>query len=137
MAGPYLELKFALEAQNPYVARVAVPYQPVFLEPTAEPTSQPKVRVDILGANISPEGNELNVIGNVTNLTDKAIVVSPQNTSLKGVDGALSPLNGSLPGFTWEINPGATLTFKLSFAKPAQLPATFSLLDTSVLVAPN
>ena len=64
--------------------------------------------------------------------------MSLKDTQLKGGDGLLVPLNSSsLPGLPWEVNPNGTLTFKLTFAKPAQLPATFTLLDQSVQIAPN
>ncbi len=138
MAGPYLEWRFALDPANPYVAKVAIAYQPIFVDPTPVATAQPRVRVDIAAANISPDGTELNVIGNLTNLTGEPLTVSLKDTQLKGADGLLTPLNSSsLPGLPWEVNPNGTLTFKLTFAKPAQLPATFTLLDQSVQIAPN
>jgi hypothetical protein len=136
MQGPNLEWTFALDKSNPYVARVAIPYRPIFVDPTAEPTPILTTRVDIINANISPEGNELNVIGNITNLTDKPIVISLKDTSLKSGDGNFVPLNSSLPGLSWEVNAGATLTFKLAFAKPAALPATFTLMEQNYQISP-
>lgn len=137
MAGPFLEWRFSLDGQNPYVARVAIPYMPIFVEPTPVATRQPRVRVDIANANISPDGTEISVIGNLTNLTDQALTVSLQNAALAGPDGARAPLNSSLPPLPWEVNPNATLTFKLTFAMPVQFPATFTLLEQSVTISPN
>jgi hypothetical protein len=135
MAGPYLEWKFAVDRENPYVARVAVSYQPIFVEPTAAATSAPRARVDIVNANISPDGTELNVIGTITNLTDQTVNLSLTDAELKGADGQVVPLNGSVPPLPWQVTPGQTLTFRVTFAKPASLPATFTLFGERVEIA--
>jgi hypothetical protein len=136
MQGPYLEWRFATEAQNPYVARVAIGYQPRFVEPTAQPTTAPRIKIDIIDASITPEGNEIAIVGSITNLTQDVIVLNQQTISLKAADGSQLPMNEQLPALPWEIPPnGAPLTFKLKFVKPPGFPVTFTVLEQSVEIS--
>lgn len=132
MPGPSLEWRFALERGNPYIARVAIPYRPILVAPTAVPTPAPVAEVTIAGAQISPEGNELRIVGNARNLTDRFLSGSLADVSLGGPGGQLYPLNSSLPAFPWNITPGETLVFQLSFARPqTSEPVTFTLFGQS------
>jgi hypothetical protein len=137
MQGPFLEWNFALKPGNPYVARVAIGYEALVLQPTLLPTAQARVRVDIADAFISPDGNELTIVGTLSNLTDQPVPVSLQDAQLATADGAQFPVNASLPGLPWEVNPQGQLTFRISFAKPATLPATFTLMKQSYSVNAN
>ncbi len=131
MPGPRLEWDFATETGSPYQARVSIPYEPLILQPTAAPTTAPVADVQLLNVSISPEGNELRIVGTVRNLTDKFLPVSLRDVSLSS--GAnLSALNSSLPAFPWSITPGETLAFQLTFARPAGgAPAIFTILGQS------
>ncbi|MCX6017720.1 MAG: hypothetical protein NTZ50_04320 [Chloroflexi bacterium] len=138
MVGPMLEWSFRTLPDSPYVARVMIPYE-AEAQPTSTPapTSQPRLRIDVANANISPDGAEINVIGNLTDLTGRTLSISLQDVSLTGADGARAALNSSLPQVPWEVNAGSTLTFKLSFAMPVQLPATLSVLDQAIVIGGN
>jgi hypothetical protein len=129
MPGPTLEWKLALGNGTPYVARIAIPYRPILAEPTAEPTTQPKTQVTIVSANITPEGNELRIVGSVQNLTDEFLQVSLTDVSLGSPNGQLYPLTASLPAFPWSIQPNESLTFQLSFTRPPSGPVTFTMFD--------
>ncbi len=83
MPGPRLEWNFATEPDNPYVARVSLPYQQIAVAPTLPPTVAPVAEVALLNVNISPEGNELRIVGTVRNLTDKFLTVSLRDFSLE------------------------------------------------------
>jgi hypothetical protein len=132
LPGPTLEWRFAIDRETPYVARVAIPHQPLVAEPTPIPTRPPLAEVTIVNAQISPEGNELRVVGSVRNLTSQFLSASLGDTSLSGPSGQLYPLNSSLPAFPWSITPGESLVFQLSFARPQSAgPFTFTLLDQS------
>jgi hypothetical protein len=142
MPGPSLEWRFAVNKGTPYVGRVAIPYRPLFAAPTAAPTKTPVADVTILNANISPEGNELRVVGTVRNLTNSFLPGSLRDVSLSGPGGQLYPLNSSLPAFPWSITPGETLAFQLTFARPqTSEPITFTLFGQSYRIcepgAPN
>ncbi len=129
MAGPTLEWKLALNENTPYVARVAIPYRPILAEPTVEPTGQPKARVTIVSANITPEGNELRIVGSVQNLTNEFLQVSLPDASLSSSNGQQYPLTASLPAFPWSVQPNESLTFQLSFTRPPNGPVTFTMFD--------
>lgn len=135
LAGPNLEWRFATDRSTPYIARVAIPYRPIVAAPTSPPTKAPLADVNILNATITPEGNELRIVGTIRNLTDSFQTVSLKDVSLS-TGGNLSPLNGSLPGFPWSIASGETLAFQLSFARPAGSgPAIFTLLGQGVEIS--
>lgn len=129
MVGPTLEWKMALSNTTPYVARVAIPYRPILAEPTVEPTGQPKVRVTIVSANITSEGNELRIVGSVQNLTNEFLQVSLPDVSLSSANGQQYPLTASLPAFPWSVQPNESLTFQLSFTRPPNGPVTFTMFD--------
>ena len=131
MPGPKLEWDFAAEEGNPYLARISVPYEQLVVQPTQEPTVAPVAEVTLLNVNITPEGNELRIVGTVRNLTDKFLPVSLRDISLSS-GSSLSALNSSLPAFPWSITPGETLAFQLTFARPpGGSPAIFTLFDQS------
>ncbi|PJF47212.1 MAG: hypothetical protein D6709_11605 [Chloroflexi bacterium] len=132
LSGPNLEWRFSLDKTSPYIAKVAIPYRPIALPPTPAPTRAPVAEVTILNAQISPEGNELRIVGNVRNLTGQFLSGSLRDVSLSGPDGQLYPLNSSLPAFPWNITPGETLVFQLSFARPqTSQPVVFTLFGQS------
>jgi hypothetical protein len=135
MQGPYLQWRFATDAQNPYVAVVALPYRPIFVEPTVQPTSAPRTRLDVSDVVITPEGTEIKIVGKIANLTSATLKIGQTDMAFKTADGAQSPLNAYVPELTWEIPAGEELVFSVTFAKPATLPATFTLLDQSVQIA--
>ncbi len=132
LPGPSLEWRFALDSASPYIARVAIPYRPIALLPTPVPTDAPIADVTITSAQISPEGNELRIVGSVRNLTGQFLSGSLRDVSLRGPEGQLYPLNASLPAFPWNITPGETLVFQLSFARPqTSAPVVFTLFGQS------
>jgi hypothetical protein len=131
LPGPKLEWDFSIEKDNPYLARVNVPYEPLVVQPTSQPTTAPVADVALLNVSITPEGNELRIVGTVHNLTDKFLPVSLRDVSLASGSN-LSALNSSLPAFPWSITPGETLAFQLTFARPpGGSPAIFTLFGQS------
>lgn len=130
-----LEWRFAIDSASPYIAKVAIPYRPIVLLPTPIPTERPVAEVNITSVQISPEGTELRVVGVVRNLTTKFLSGSLQDVSLRGPEGQLYPLNSSLPAFPWNITPGESLVFQLSFARPQTAqPVIFTLFGQSYRV---
>lgn len=131
MPGPRLEWTFSTEANNPYMARVSLLYEPLPTAPTAQPTAALIAEVTLLNVNISPEGNELRIVGTVRNLTDRFLPVSLRDAQLTS-SGSPTALNASLPAFPWSITPGETLAFQLTFARPpGGVPAIFTLFGQS------
>ena len=131
MPGPRLEWNFAAEADNPYIARVTLPYEPIASVPTREPTPVAIAEVTLLNVNITPEGNELRIVGTVRNLTDRFLPVSLRDVQLTSA-GSPTALNASLPAFPWSVTPNETLAFQLTFARPpGGAPAIFTLFGQS------
>jgi hypothetical protein len=88
--------------------------------------------VAIVNVQISPEGNELRVVGNVRNLTNQFLSGSLSDVSLSGPGRQLYPLNSSLPAFPWSITPGEALVFQLLFARlQTSEPVIFTLFGQS------
>jgi hypothetical protein len=132
LQGPTLEWTFRSDKATPYVARVAIPYRPILAEPTIAPTRASVAEVRILAANISPDGNEVRIVGTVRNLTNQFLPASLQEITMSGPGGQFVPLNSALPAFPWNITAGETLAFQLSFARPQGAgPYVFSLFDQS------
>ncbi|HEY3288860.1 MAG TPA: hypothetical protein VGK87_01905, partial [Anaerolineae bacterium] len=131
MPGPRVEWTFTTEPDNPYLARVTIPYQSISVQPTAAPTVAPVAEISLLNVNISPQGNELRIVGTARNLTDKFLTVSLRDTQLTSGNNPIA-LNSSLPAFPWNITPGESLAFQLTFARPPSgSPAVFTLFGQS------
>ena len=118
LQGPTLTWVFAVDKNTPILAKVALPYKAAATQPTPTVVAARLAEVDILNASISPEGNELRVVGTLRNLTDKPLPVSLQNVELSSGAGALVPVNDSLPRFAWNVAPGETLAFQIQFQRP-------------------
>jgi hypothetical protein len=129
--GTRVEWTFATEVDNPYLARVTIPYQAIVAQSTVAPTVAPIAEVSLLNVNISPQGNELRIVGTARNLTDKNLAVSLRDIQLTS-NNSLVALNSSLPALPWNVTPGESLAFQLTFARPpAGAPAVFTLFGQS------
>ncbi|NJM42581.1 MAG: hypothetical protein HC853_18475, partial [Anaerolineae bacterium] len=137
MQGPTLTWIFAVDKNTPILAKVALPYKAQAAQPT--PTVPPirVAEVNLLNVNISPEGNELRVVGTLRNLTDTPLVVNLQDVELSTNGGGLLGLNQSLPGLPWNIAPGETLAFQLNFNRPAPGSSAYFSLFNEVFEIPG
>jgi len=120
MQGPTLTWQFAIDANSPYIARVALPYKALPVVPVATTPPEAVAEVNVLNANISPEGNELRVVGTIRNLTSEPLPVTLTDVQLSTASGALTPVNGTLPAVPWSVEPGQTLAFQINFARPPE-----------------
>lgn len=116
LAGPKLEWTFALDANNGTpVARVTIPYRPP--APAAAPAPTAVADVSILNASFSPEGNELRVVGTLRNTTAQPLAVTLRDITLISGNNASAIVN-TLPAAPWNVQPGETLAFQLTFNRP-------------------
>ena len=135
LSGNRVEWNFTIEPDNPYLARVTIPFQPQALQPTAAPTVAAVAEVALLNVNISPQGNELRIVGTAKNMTDKLLTVSLRDIQLSS-NNNLVALNSSLPALPWTITPGESLAFQVTFARPpAGAPAIFTLFGQTFEVS--
>ncbi|MFN3705619.1 MAG: hypothetical protein ACK4WM_06475 [Thermoflexales bacterium] len=124
------EWRFSVRRDVPYLAQVIIPYAGTApAEPTPSPTPLPTAEVLILNASISPEGNELRVVGTVRNLTGTFLNTSLSDIALTDANGQPAAVNSTLPPLPWTLTPGETLAFQLTFARPQLGPAIFTLYD--------
>lgn len=130
MAGPKLELDFSVDRANAFVARVSIPYRAVVIVPSPAPTAAPVADVDLLAVNLSPDGAEVRIVGQIRNLTARDLAVSPRDVSLTG-NGVPSALNAALPGFPWTIPANETLAFQINFVRPPAGNVVFTLFGRS------
>ncbi|MEI7468967.1 MAG: hypothetical protein WCL57_12195, partial [Chloroflexota bacterium] len=117
LAGPKLEWTFALDSNNGTpVARVTIPFRPTT---PAAPAAPPIVAdVSILNASFSPEGNELRVVGTLRNASGQPLAVTLRDITLISGNNASAIIN-TLPAAPWNVQPGETLAFQLTFNRPA------------------
>lgn len=130
MPGPKVEVDFSADPSNAFVARYAIPYRAVAVAPTAAPTAVPVADVDLLAVSLSPEGNEVRIVGQIRNLTTRELAASPRDVSLTG-NGSPVALNAALPGFPWTIPAGESLAFQLNFVRPPAGNVVFTLFGRS------
>ena len=140
LAGPNLKWQFAIDKNAPEIAKVAIPYKQLVVQPTIAPTGAPRAHVTIVNANISPEGNELRIVGEISNLTAEPLTVSLADIKLDTAAGQPIALNQAIPPLSpaWTINPGATLTFQANFIRPpGGTEVIFSLFDKRFSIPVN
>ena len=101
------------------VIEVNIPFQ--------EGAGAEQVEVQLQQAQISSDGSSLFLVGQVTNVGAEQVVVDEQDVSLLA-NGTLYLVFSTNPGFPWVIPPGQTLTYALTFQRPNDFAAIFSIL---------
>ncbi|MCB8962813.1 MAG: DUF4352 domain-containing protein [Ardenticatenales bacterium] len=101
------------------VIEVTIPFQ--------EGAGSEQVDVSLQQAQISSDGSSLFLIGQVTNIGTEQVVVDEQDVSLLS-NGTLYLVFSTNPGFPWVIPPGQTVTYALTFQRPNDFAAIFSIL---------
>ncbi len=84
----------------------------------------------LTAADVSPEGSTIVVSGSVTNGGSQSFQVNASDVSLEG-SGTVYLVFSTTPGFPWNVPPGQTVNFALSFQRPQGSSATFTLLGDS------
>ncbi|HSH02790.1 MAG TPA: hypothetical protein VLL52_09760 [Anaerolineae bacterium] len=86
--------------------------------------------VSLQQAEVSLDGTSLILVGQVTNLGTQAVVITEQEVNLNS-QGTIYLILSTNPGFPWQINPGQTMAFSLTFQRPAADSAAFNVLNQS------
>jgi hypothetical protein len=129
MQGPSLQWMFSTAKTSPDIAKVAIPYKTLATVPTPVATAISQAKVQLISAQIAPDGTEVRFVGNITNLSSQPLDVNLTDLQLATEAGALSPINKTLPPIPWVVAPGeAPLTFQVNFSRPAPGPAYFTVL---------
>ena len=131
LVGPNLIWQFGTRKESPDVARVALIYKAPIIMPTPLPTVPPRADVKITNADISPDGSELRVVGEIRNLTNQPLTVSLVDLKLDTATGQPIALKQALPTLSpaWTISPNESLVFRVSFVRPPPGEVVFSLFE--------
>ncbi len=84
--------------------------------------------VNLQSGSVSADGAGLLLSGQISNNGSQPLVVNESNVSLRS-DGTVHLMLSTNPAFPWVVPPGQTLNFTVSFQRPAESQALFTLLD--------
>jgi hypothetical protein len=84
--------------------------------------------VSLQAASVSADGTSLVLGGQISNNGAQALVVNESNVSLRS-DGTVHLMLSTNPAFPWVVPPGQSLPFSVSFQRPAETEAVFTLLN--------
>ena len=121
LSGPSLRWRLTRSDTNEFV-EVELPFADQAL------TAQ-SAQISLLAADVSLDGTNVMMSGQITNLGQQALVINETDLILQGDDGGFYLLLSTNPGFPWVISPGASITYQVMFQRPAGSQAVFTLLN--------
>ena len=86
--------------------------------------------VQIQEATVSPEGSNLIITGQVTNLGQQPLVVEVGDVTLSS-SGTVYLMLSTNPAFPWLVSPGQTLLYQVTFQRPFTESATITVVNQS------
>ena len=86
--------------------------------------------VQLQEVRISPEGSNLIIVGQVTNLGQQPLVIEVSDVTLSS-NGTVYLMQSTNPAFPWVVGAGQTLLFEVTFQRPFSQTATFEVLNYS------
>ena len=78
---------------------------------------------------ISTDGNNMNLTGQIINQGNQPIVVTPSDVSLRTSDGAAYQLLSANPPFVWTAPPAQTIQYSVTYQRPNLDTAVFTILN--------
>lgn len=121
LSGPSLRWRLTRTDTNEFI-EVDIPFA------DQEATAQ-SAQINLLSVEVSLDGTNIMMSGQITNLGQQALVINEPDLSLQGDDGGFYLLLSTNPGFPWVISPGASATYQIMFQRPAGSQAVFTLLN--------
>lgn len=86
-------------------------------------------QISLLAVEVSLDGTNVLMSGQITNLASQALVVNETDLQLQGDDGGYYLLLSTNPGFPWVVSPGGSITYQVMFQRPSGSQAIFTLLN--------
>ncbi|GMQ78284.1 MAG: hypothetical protein BMS9Abin02_0785 [Anaerolineae bacterium] len=86
--------------------------------------------VQIQEVIVSPEGSNIIITGQITNLGQQPLVVEVGDVTLSS-SGTVYLMLSTNPAFPWIIGPGQTLLYQVTFQRPVTQSATFTIVNQS------
>jgi hypothetical protein len=84
--------------------------------------------VTLTGAELSGDRTLLSVWGTLTNNSEEPILVRVGDVTLRGGENTMA-IRSADPAFPWNVQPGASVSFRLAFQRPVTPVATFTILS--------
>lgn len=85
-------------------------------------------QVSLQDASVSADGTSLRLSGSISNNGTQPLVVNEDNVSMHS-DGTVHLMLSTNPAFPWVVPAGETLPFSVSFQRPAESQAVFTVLN--------
>lgn len=116
-------LTWTITAPDGSTAQAILPF-------TAGGAAGESVVISLQQATITPDLNNLIVVGQVTNVGVQPIVISPDEVHLRTAAGSDYLLVATNPPFPWTVPPNQTLQFAVTYQRPIDSPsAIFTILN--------
>jgi len=90
--------------------------------------SDQQVEIQLQRASVSPDGSGLLVVGLITNLSNQLLIVDVPNISLDSA-GTIHQMLSTNPGFPWNVPPGQSILFSVTFQRPIGEQAVLTVLN--------
>ena len=116
-------LTWIVTAPDGTEARVSLPF-------TAGGAAGQSTVVSLQSATITPDLNNLIIVGQVTNVGAQPLVIAPEDISLRTPAGSDYLLLATNPPFPWTVPPNQTLQFAVTYQRPiGSASAVFTILN--------
>ncbi len=90
--------------------------------------------VEVQEVSITPDGNGVLIVGQISNTGLQPIVIGVENVSLVSSIGTVHQILSTNPAFSWTVPAGQTLLYGVTFQRPNSPDAVFTLLNQSFLI---
>jgi hypothetical protein len=87
-----------------------------------------RVMVELQAGQVSADGTNLLLTGQITNLGEQAAVIDVSDVTLTS-DGTIYLMLSTNPAFPWVVSPGQTQPYQVTFQRPFGSSAVFQLLE--------
>lgn len=85
--------------------------------------------VSLARADISADLTSLILGGQIANLGDQAVLVNEADVKLETADGSFYLMLSTNPPFPWKIDPGQSVQYVVTFQRPSEATAVFTVLS--------
>lgn len=85
--------------------------------------------ITLQSVQISTDGNNMSLTGQIINQGNQPVVVTPSDVSLRTADGAAYQLLSANPPFVWTAPPGQTTQYSVTYQRPNLDTAVFTILN--------
>ncbi len=121
LSGPNLRWRLIRTDTNAFI-EVTIPF-------ADQATTAQSAEIKLLAVEVSVDGTNVMMSGEITNLGQQALVVSESDLTLHGDDGGVYLLLSTNPGFPWVVNPGTTSVYQVMFQRPSGSQALLTILN--------